>query len=82
MTLVLLAFGVFWVLETVSKYVEAPDWFWTLFRVTLSGAMTLSARVQDWYYIPVVAGMALFISRVADVLLIKGDELVTRIRRR
>jgi uncharacterized membrane protein len=83
MAQILFAFGVFWVLRVCKAYVTAPAWCWHLARISLSVAFVLVAMGKDdWYYAFAVAGVSALIEVVDDLLMIKGDETLSRVRRR
>lgn len=82
MPYVLSALAVFWVIRIAKGYFSLPSWAWNLVRLALSvGAVIVAIDKGHWYYSLSVAGGSALIEMVDDLLMVKSDELLSRIRR-
>lgn len=74
MTYVLLAFGVYFLVELLRSFVSAPTWVWPLAGLLFAAAFLLVKEPNTWYLAPAVAGGAQLLQRVDDLLLCRADE--------
>ena len=71
---VLLALGVFLVVDLTAFGVQAPAWMWRIFQAVLGIlSVILEFGLGSWYLGLGVAGGAVLIQRVADALLVYGS---------
>lgn len=83
MVFVLIALAVFFIVTTLQGFVTAPNWFWpALMLVVALVGLWLCGDIEHWYGAFAISGIALLILRVENLLLIKTDETLARIKRR
>jgi hypothetical protein len=84
MEFLLIAFGAYWVTRVIRLPIEAPEWVWDLFTLIPSIAgLALTGSINYWYSAPALAGMAVLLQRVEDLLMTRADEArVAAMRRR
>jgi hypothetical protein len=79
MTYLLLALGVFFVIDLVLFWVEAPpQWVRVTQGLLGVGAVLLIGQTRHWYLGFGVAGGALLLARFADFLLLRKDDIRRR----
>lgn len=74
MTYLLLALGTYFLVELVRAFVSAPSWAYLLAYLVVGATFLLVKDPSTWYLAPAVAGGALLLQRVDDLLLCRADE--------
>lgn len=77
------AVAAFWVIRTLREWLTASDWFWPVLLLVASVSfIVLWVGTSHWYAAFAVAGLAHLLQQLDDILLVKGDELRTRVMTR
>lgn len=74
------AVAAFWVIRTLREWLTASEWFWPVLLLVASIAfIVLWVGVGHWYAAFAVAGLAHLLQQIDDLLLVKGDDIRTRV---
>jgi hypothetical protein len=73
MDYVLASFGVFFIYSLLNSYLALPGWAWTLCQILLSAGAWWVVGAEEWWRIPMIAGITTLIKGTEALLLVTRD---------